>query len=66
VLQKNIYQEDDVYLGVFERFHCICLYNNKNIHNMDKSKQLQKKGNQTAFIIGMVLILILVLLMMYI
>ncbi len=33
---------------------------------MDKSKQLQKKGNQTAFIIGMILILILVLLMMYI
>jgi predicted nucleic acid-binding Zn ribbon protein len=33
---------------------------------MDKSKQIQKKGNFTAFIIGMILILILILIMMYI
>ena len=33
---------------------------------MDRSKQIQRKGNQTAFIIGMIIILILVLLMMYI
>jgi predicted nucleic acid-binding Zn ribbon protein len=32
---------------------------------MDKSKKIQKKGNQTAFFIGMVLILILIAVMMY-
>jgi hypothetical protein len=33
---------------------------------MDRSKQIQKKGNQTAFLIGMIILLILVLLMLYI
>jgi hypothetical protein len=32
---------------------------------MDKSKQLQRKGNQTAFIISIVIIAILLLLLMY-
>lgn len=33
---------------------------------MDKTKQIQRKGNQTAFIISMVIILILLILLMYI
>ena len=32
---------------------------------MDKSKQVQKKGNLTAFIIGMILIFLLIIIMMY-
>lgn len=32
---------------------------------MNRSKQIQKKGNITAFIIGLILILILLMLMMY-
>ncbi|HAX95324.1 MAG TPA: hypothetical protein DCY35_02190, partial [Prolixibacteraceae bacterium] len=55
--------------------HCTdCKILRKSIHNeyklvkviiMDKSKQVQKKGNLTAFIIGMILILILIIIMMY-
>lgn len=33
---------------------------------MDKTKKIQRKGNQTAFIISIILILLLILLMMYI
>lgn len=33
---------------------------------MDKTKKIQKRGNQTAFIIGMIIILMLVLMMLYI
>ncbi len=32
---------------------------------MDKAKQIQRKGNQTAFIVGMIIILLLILLMVY-
>jgi hypothetical protein len=33
---------------------------------MDKTKKIQKRGNQTAFIISMIIILVLVIMMLYI